>query len=283
MPVVIITLAIGVAYLALKLEQSPRKQLPYSQTFGYGGKTMNYQVQGEGKPVILVHGAMSHDPWNNYGAELAQHAKVYQLDLPGYGGSDSLPGEVHDTELFAGALCEFVKKEQIEDATVISLSMGTIVSAKAARAGCLKGTLIMAGVPAVRESWQSRWAQALPRELRRVIASTNIGKAKLLVPLVNENTGSPTNDLNGDVNRLGQYAPEALVDPNYLDEFSQVPELIKQVENEMVYIYGERDPYRGKVELPKEYLTIPGAGHNIFESPNESVNEAIVPLLTLST
>lgn len=51
-----------------------------------GRDTVYYQVAGEGEPVILVHGLSASSLWwkRNVPA-LAEHYKVYLLDLPGFG------------------------------------------------------------------------------------------------------------------------------------------------------------------------------------------------------
>jgi pimeloyl-ACP methyl ester carboxylesterase len=51
-----------------------------------GGDTVYYQVAGEGEPIILVHGLSASSLWwiRNVPA-LAEHYRVYLLDLPGFG------------------------------------------------------------------------------------------------------------------------------------------------------------------------------------------------------
>jgi pimeloyl-ACP methyl ester carboxylesterase len=51
-----------------------------------GQQTVYYQVAGEGEPVVLIHGLSASSRWwvRNIPA-LAQHYRVYLLDLPGFG------------------------------------------------------------------------------------------------------------------------------------------------------------------------------------------------------
>lgn len=56
------------------------------QSVQVGNVTVQYQVIGEGYPVILIHGLSgSMHWWGRNVADLAKYYKVYLLDLPGFG------------------------------------------------------------------------------------------------------------------------------------------------------------------------------------------------------
>ena len=58
------------------------------------GTRVQYKVTGEGAPVILLHGwGCNIATMASIEAILAPHFKVYTLDFPGFGGSDT-PTEV---------------------------------------------------------------------------------------------------------------------------------------------------------------------------------------------
>ncbi|GAC1460230.1 MAG: alpha/beta hydrolase [Ktedonobacteraceae bacterium] len=49
---------------------------------------MRYQTIGEGEPIVLVHGLSGSTLWwRRNVSELAQHFKVYLVDLPGFGAA----------------------------------------------------------------------------------------------------------------------------------------------------------------------------------------------------
>ncbi|GAC1393492.1 MAG: alpha/beta hydrolase [Ktedonobacteraceae bacterium] len=55
-------------------------------TVRVGAYNVRYQTIGEGEPVILVHGLSGSTLWWRRNVpELAQHYKVYLVDLPGFG------------------------------------------------------------------------------------------------------------------------------------------------------------------------------------------------------
>jgi pimeloyl-ACP methyl ester carboxylesterase len=56
------------------------------------GLRVRYRVSGDGPPVLLLHGiARSLEDWTEQ-HELLDGFRVYSVDLPGFGGSDPLPG-----------------------------------------------------------------------------------------------------------------------------------------------------------------------------------------------
>lgn len=65
------------------------------QTFCFEGRGVKYGIQGQGLPVILVHGT----PWSSYNLRhlikgLSVDYQVHYFDLLGYGGSDKSEGDV---------------------------------------------------------------------------------------------------------------------------------------------------------------------------------------------
>jgi pimeloyl-ACP methyl ester carboxylesterase len=65
-----------------------------SQEFSYSTRKIRYDVEGEGPPLVLVHGT----PWSSFNwrhiiPALAQWWTVYFYDLLGYGQSEKYPGQ----------------------------------------------------------------------------------------------------------------------------------------------------------------------------------------------
>src|SRR5256714_6198172 len=60
------------------------------------GAELWYDVQGEGEPVVQIHGAgFGHFNFAPATPELSKHFKVVDYDLRGYGGSDPPPQDHH--------------------------------------------------------------------------------------------------------------------------------------------------------------------------------------------
>lgn len=97
------------------------------------GATLTYHEAGTGDEVLLcVHGgAPGASGWGNFGAniaELAEHARVLVVDLPGYGGSDLI--ELGDGKYvpYADHFAAFLAEVGVERATVVGLATGGAVA-----------------------------------------------------------------------------------------------------------------------------------------------------------
>lgn len=87
-------------------------------------KNINYEVQGEGKPVILLHGWLaSLETMAPLAKSLAKSFKVYSVDIIGFGKSD-LPDEPLNTNDFGNFLKEFINKLEIQNPILIGHSNG---------------------------------------------------------------------------------------------------------------------------------------------------------------
>lgn len=91
-PTLLIAAGVGVWALS-RQELSERETLdPDSAASGQflalDGRRIHYQVKGQGKPVVLIHGfGASIITWRHNFAVLAEQFRVYMLDLPGFGFS----------------------------------------------------------------------------------------------------------------------------------------------------------------------------------------------------
>jgi len=88
------------------------------------GVKVHYTVEGEGKPLILMHG------WGCNTTTLAsvekvalESHKVYNIDFPGHGKSQE-PGEVWGIERYTRILEEIIKREGIERPSLLGHSFG---------------------------------------------------------------------------------------------------------------------------------------------------------------
>ncbi|CAI9783961.1 unnamed protein product [Fraxinus pennsylvanica] len=67
------------------LEKLPFKPEGYNYWM-WQGRKIHYVVEGEGLPIVLIHGFAFH--WRYNISELAEKYKVYALDLLGFGWSE---------------------------------------------------------------------------------------------------------------------------------------------------------------------------------------------------
>lgn len=123
------------------------------------GKRLWYEDQGNGRPLILIHGwSMSSAVWKFQLKELASLFRVIAPDLPGHGKSDA----IHDGFTLAGAcntvisLCEALNLEQC---ILCGWSLGGFVALQsiASIRGRLAGLVLTGATPrfTVSDDWTS--------------------------------------------------------------------------------------------------------------------------------
>lgn len=230
---------------------------------------MNYTVVGKGKPVILVHGSMSYDPWCDMEYELAKDYKLYLLDLPGFGASETVKRVVHDTDLFSEALDAFIKHTKLFDAPTVGFSLGAVAAIKSATRGYLKGKIILIGLPGNINNKKLRIASLLPLQIRRAAALTSIGRRKILIPIFKDVIGIKDSKRDGILfDAMLSTSVNSLTDINmYERPENQVKNLLCYVKNETVFIYGSHDKllYTTK-NIVKNPIIIQNADHVVFSS-----------------
>lgn len=85
-----------------------------------------------GTPLILVHGFLVHSAaWEKVIPHLADRYRIIAPDLPGFGGSDYLPGTSIGFGRFATFLNRFSEVLEIDRAIVIGHSMGGSIGIEA--------------------------------------------------------------------------------------------------------------------------------------------------------
>lgn len=102
--------------------------------FDSKGVKIHYLVEGEGEPVILIHGFIANHnlQWKAPGIvkELAKRRQVIALDARGHGAS----GKPHDTESYGAEMAEDVVRLmdhlKIQKAHVAGYSMGALITGK---------------------------------------------------------------------------------------------------------------------------------------------------------
>ena len=88
------------------------------------GMTLHYTDEGEGEPVILIHGfPLSSELWTPQRAALSANYRVLALDLRGHGMSEP-PHGAASVEMYADDIMAFMDALGIGAANLAGLSMG---------------------------------------------------------------------------------------------------------------------------------------------------------------
>jgi pimeloyl-ACP methyl ester carboxylesterase len=86
-----------------------------------------YEARGEGRPLILVHGAGGASTyWFNQFSGLSGELRVIAIDLPGHGKSEPLKGKP-SIEQYANHVDDFVREMKLGKVVLLGHSMGGLV------------------------------------------------------------------------------------------------------------------------------------------------------------
>ena len=104
------------------------------QTFDSNGVKIYYTVEGQGQPVVLIHGAFSSADmnWRLPGTikALAAHYQVIALDARGHGHSDKPAREEDYGVEMAEDVIRLLDHLKIEKAHIVGYSMGGMIAMK---------------------------------------------------------------------------------------------------------------------------------------------------------
>ena len=96
---------------------------------------LNHVRRGTGPPLVLVHGLGGS--WRSWGTiidDLAAHREVIAVDLPGFGDTPPLAGEVSIATL-TEALQAFLTDQDLDEVDTVGSSMGARIVLELARRG----------------------------------------------------------------------------------------------------------------------------------------------------
>jgi len=105
--------------------------VPEQKNISFNDSVISYEIYGNGKPVVLIHGfAETGDVWHHQIKYLQKKFTVIVPDLPGYGKSGELNIQTEKTTIEDYAECVFavLQIEKIKRCTVIGHSMGGYIT-----------------------------------------------------------------------------------------------------------------------------------------------------------
>lgn len=148
------------------------KSFPGGQAIYIQGRYTYFYAIGpkDGFPIILLHGFLSSSyAWRGVWSALAKEHRVYLIDLPGYGKSQSSQSS-YSVDSYSEFIKEFFQNIGIDKAIVVGTQMGGSIAAwfAAKYPDCVKSLVIMAA-GAMGEKQTNMW-------LYRLVASKIIGR-----------------------------------------------------------------------------------------------------------
>ena len=97
------------------------------------GRKLTYREEGEGPPLLLVHGSPGDSrSWARVAPHLRDRFRVLAVDLPGYGGSDGVPDEPVGRAALMGAAVARLAETCGQPVRLAGHSYGGVVAVQAA-------------------------------------------------------------------------------------------------------------------------------------------------------
>ena len=104
--------------------------------------SMNYIRRGTGKQLLLIHGlGGSWREWSPILDDLAAEREVIAVDLPGFGATPPIPGEV-SVRTLSDAVTEFLISNELTGIDAVGSSMGARLVLELARRGGVLGAVV---------------------------------------------------------------------------------------------------------------------------------------------
>lgn len=100
-----------------------------AKTFDYQGMAITYYEQGQGQPLVLLHGfgAFSYT-WRNVEKYFSQTNKVISIDLKGFGLSAKPDDNAYSAQDQSRIIVRFIKEQGLEEAILVGNSFGGAVA-----------------------------------------------------------------------------------------------------------------------------------------------------------
>jgi len=279
-----------------------------SKTWQWGEYQICYTVQGDGPPLVLIHGfGASIGHWRKNIAPLAAAGyRVYALDLLGFGASDK-PLVDYSLDLWLEQLTAFWQ-ENIQEPTVwVGNSIGALL---ALMVMAQKPDLAIAGVLLNAAGGLNHRPEEMPFPLNVIMGSfTRLVASPLVGPVlfnqvrrksrIRQTLYQVYGDRQAVTDELVEMLYQPSCHPNAAKVFASIltapagppPQtLLDQVKQPLLVLWGEKDPWtpisasgiyqdRGKTDGHSAFYPLAGAGHCPHDEQPQTVNQYILDWL----
>lgn len=255
------------------------------------GWRMHFMVQGEGAPVVLIHGFLdSLQTWRRNVQVWSKTHRVYAIDVLGFGSSDRVHAPIYSLKQQAQFLREFFAAQGITRAVVVGHSMGGAMALQFAYdfPDLIHKLVLIAPATYLYAALPRHGLRPVPHRVSRGVLG--------LYEKWQGDRGNPVRFAYGDPTRITQDSIElrqqmmrvrgthdALISMSKSKRESDVPHQLKQVTVPTLIVWGRRDRVVPGFHADKHFRELPNArlewietaGHLPHEEEPEIVNEMI--------
>ena len=97
----------------------------HSKFMEVDGVKIHYRDEGEGFPVVMIHGAFSSlHTYNDWSEELKDDFRIIRLTLPGFGLTGPCPRDIYNIESHLLYLKHFLQKLEVDKFNLVGSSLG---------------------------------------------------------------------------------------------------------------------------------------------------------------
>ena len=261
-----------------------------SKTFDFHGQEVRYDVQGEGEPIVLVHGTpWSSFCWRNLIPYLAKSWKVHYFDLLGYGQSEKRDAQDVSLAVQNELLAALIEHWQLDSPTIIAHDFGGVTTLRTHLLNRRDFRKIVLIDPVAIAPWGSEFFAhvnkheavfaELPDYIHEAVVAAYV-RGAMHTPMPEKTLRGIVNPWLGERGRRAFYRQIAQADQRYTDE---VQPLYAQIKRPVLLVWGEEDTWipieRGRelhAMIPRsEFVPIAGAGHLVQEDAVNRLTEAI--------
>lgn len=260
-----------------------------SQTYVFEGRTVRYDVRGDGPPVVLIHGT----PWSSYNLRhmikaLSKDCTVWYYDLLGYGQSDKAPGDV-SLGIQNQVLDHLLAHWGLENPAIVGHDFGGTTVLRTHLVSGRDFHKIVLIDPVAVSPWGSpffRHVQAhetaftgIPDYIHEAIVRAYV-KTAAFKPIDDATLDMIVAPWTGDDGKAAFYRQIAQADSAYTDE---VQPLYAQISRPVLILWGREDAWipleQGEAlrdMIPgSRFRVIPDAGHLVIEEQPDRLAEQI--------
>jgi len=265
------------------------KKWNLSYKFKFENRVVKYDVEGEGYPLVLVHGT----PWSSFNMRhlikgLCKSYKVYYFDLLGYGLSDKSDADV-SLGIQNRLLDALIQHWNIESPLVIGHDFGgtTVLRNYILNKRCYKKVILID--PVALSPWGSSFFKhieknesafaGVPSYIHKAIVRAYV-KTAAYGKLDKSTLEGILEPWSSEAGQASFYRQIAQANSKFTDEFQ---EKFTEIEVPVLILWGEKDEWipssqgyslQSKIKGSKLIL-IPSAGHLVIEEKPELLLESI--------